>query len=54
MYLNQLKEDDINIELKNCLSNEVRKVFDLVDGSLDSSKLAIIIPQVSGYTDIYA
>ena len=47
MYLNQLEDDDINIELRSCLSKEVRKLFDLVDSSSDSSKLAIIVRQVS-------
>ncbi len=48
LYLNHLREDDINLELKNCLTAEARKVADLLDNCVDSSKLCIIVSQVSG------
>lgn len=46
MYLNQLTEDEIHLELKNCLSAEARKVADLLDSSSDTSKLSVIVRQV--------
>ncbi|XP_065211912.1 uncharacterized protein olf186-M isoform X2 [Planococcus citri] len=46
-YLNQMTEDEIHSELKNCLSAEVQKVADLLDNSSDASKLAVIVKQMT-------
>lgn len=46
IYLHELTKDEIDLELKNCLTNEVQKVTDLLDSSSDSSKLCVIVRQV--------
>lgn len=45
IYLHELSK--IDLELKNCLTNEVQKVADLLDSSSDASKLCVIVRQVS-------
>lgn len=47
IYLHELTKDEIDLELKKCLTNEVQKVTDLLDSSSDSSKLCVIVRQVS-------
>ncbi|XP_050541185.1 uncharacterized protein LOC126905471 isoform X2 [Daktulosphaira vitifoliae] len=47
VYINQLTDDEVHYELKNCLGVVVQDIADLLDTNSDADKLAIIVHQMN-------